>query len=305
MTDRLLVQEGARKWEVVLADAAVVVGRADSANVKATYASASQLHCRIEQVGGSWTVIDLGSTNGTFVNDGPRLTGRVTLRHGDRVRCGPAGGLELLVELAVRRTLPLVLPPEMLRKPPAPVPPAPKPPEPKPPEPKPPEPPPAPDPGELGQVRAKLAQALGELDEQHRLVDRARGELDAEREQLREAQATLEDLRQELLAMRELWQEAEARLVEADKVAAPLRGRSGELEAKAAAMRPRIEQLEAELREAEAARQAAEQRAELLRQAQTQQADECEELRRVVTGQLARIAALELELAQARHAAQR
>ena len=43
----------------------------------------NSLHARLEAVGSDWTVVDDGSTNGTFHN-GARLQGPHLLRHGDR-----------------------------------------------------------------------------------------------------------------------------------------------------------------------------------------------------------------------------
>ena len=48
----------------------------------------SALHAELHRVAGEWTLLDDGlSTNGTFVN-GKRLSGRVRLRDGDRLRVG-------------------------------------------------------------------------------------------------------------------------------------------------------------------------------------------------------------------------
>lgn len=47
----------------------------------------SRLHAVLELYTGGWTIRDLGSRNGTFVN-GERLTGERALRPGDEVRLG-------------------------------------------------------------------------------------------------------------------------------------------------------------------------------------------------------------------------
>ena len=74
---------------------ALTIGRAgDNAVVLARDDFASAQHARVEaQRDGLW-VIDLGSTNGTFVN-GDRIDGRRRLRDGDVVKVGDT---ELRVE---------------------------------------------------------------------------------------------------------------------------------------------------------------------------------------------------------------
>jgi pSer/pThr/pTyr-binding forkhead associated (FHA) protein len=54
----------------------------------------SQEHARIFAKNGSWYVEDLGSTNGTFVNE-QRLAAPAMLTGGDRIRVGTT-----IVELA-------------------------------------------------------------------------------------------------------------------------------------------------------------------------------------------------------------
>lgn len=61
--------------------------------------SASAHHCRIDRKGQSYTVTDVGSTNGTWVNDEKITT--TTLKHGDKLRIG---GSAFLVSLLGERT---------------------------------------------------------------------------------------------------------------------------------------------------------------------------------------------------------
>jgi two-component system, cell cycle response regulator len=64
-----------------------LIGRSDSAHVRIDQESVSRKHARLVSMGtGCWRVIDLGSTNGTFVNDHP--VAEAELRNGDMLRIG-------------------------------------------------------------------------------------------------------------------------------------------------------------------------------------------------------------------------
>jgi ABC transport system ATP-binding/permease protein len=71
------------------------VGRAQRADIIVDAALVSRLHCRLEAGRDGLEVIDLSSTNGTFVNG--RRVHRATLTVGDRLRVGR-------VELTIERT---------------------------------------------------------------------------------------------------------------------------------------------------------------------------------------------------------
>jgi len=62
------------------------IGRAPRADIIVDAALVSRLHCRLEAGETAIEVIDLSSTNGTFVND--RRIERATLLDGDRLRVG-------------------------------------------------------------------------------------------------------------------------------------------------------------------------------------------------------------------------
>jgi pSer/pThr/pTyr-binding forkhead associated (FHA) protein len=70
------------------------VGRAPRADFILDAALVSRLHCRLTAGATELEVVDLESTNGTFVN-GER-TARATLKHGDRLG---VGRVDLIVEL--------------------------------------------------------------------------------------------------------------------------------------------------------------------------------------------------------------
>lgn len=64
----------------------VLIGRQAGATLKIGNASVSRRHALIEKEGDRFVIADLGSRNGTFVNDVP--VRRRELQHGDRVRIG-------------------------------------------------------------------------------------------------------------------------------------------------------------------------------------------------------------------------
>ena len=62
------------------------IGRAQGADIIVDAALVSRVHCRLEAQKDSLIVLDLASTNGTFVND--QRIERATLAVGDRLRVG-------------------------------------------------------------------------------------------------------------------------------------------------------------------------------------------------------------------------
>ena len=64
-----------------------MVGRAIECDLRLEDTFVSQQHARIFGKNGSWYVEDLGSTNGTFVNE-QRLAAPAMLAPGDRIRVG-------------------------------------------------------------------------------------------------------------------------------------------------------------------------------------------------------------------------
>jgi pSer/pThr/pTyr-binding forkhead associated (FHA) protein len=62
------------------------VGRAPRADFILDVALVSRLHCRLTAAADNLEVVDLESTNGTFVND--KRIGKAQLKSGDRLRIG-------------------------------------------------------------------------------------------------------------------------------------------------------------------------------------------------------------------------
>jgi pSer/pThr/pTyr-binding forkhead associated (FHA) protein len=80
----------------ILPGAVRTLGRATGADFIVDAALVSRLHCRIEAGEDKLEVIDLESTNGTYVND--KRIERARLTSGDRLR---VGRVELKVEKAL------------------------------------------------------------------------------------------------------------------------------------------------------------------------------------------------------------
>ncbi len=77
-----------RMGTTTLAQPTVLIGRDSQSDVPLTAPVVSWHHARIEQTPQGHIIIDLGSTNGTFIN-GQRIQGRQPLKKGDVVRIGP------------------------------------------------------------------------------------------------------------------------------------------------------------------------------------------------------------------------
>ena len=65
----------------------LTIGRSPNCEVPVDQESVSRHHCRIRFEGGEFLVRDLGSTNGTYVND-DLLADQGRLRHGDQLKVG-------------------------------------------------------------------------------------------------------------------------------------------------------------------------------------------------------------------------
>lgn len=81
----------------------LTLGRAAQADLPVDDRGASRLHARIaRRQDGAWTVTDLGSTNGTYVN-GVRVRSAV-LRDGDEIRIGAATSFRFSARADLGRT---------------------------------------------------------------------------------------------------------------------------------------------------------------------------------------------------------
>ena len=78
----------------------ITVGRSKECNVVVNDEKASRVHLQLVQDdNGNVSVVDLGSTNGTWVND-KRIVGEMRLNQGDRIRVGNTLlQLQLILEL--------------------------------------------------------------------------------------------------------------------------------------------------------------------------------------------------------------
>ncbi|MFR9673198.1 FHA domain-containing protein [Streptomyces sp. TR06-5] len=66
------------------------IGRAPGSVLRLTHHTVSRTHAQLRHTGSGWSLRDLGSSNGTWVN-GRRVTGSVPVRPGDLVQFGETG----------------------------------------------------------------------------------------------------------------------------------------------------------------------------------------------------------------------
>lgn len=83
----VVVDESGSKVETLRLDGTLQVGRAEACQIRLPDTYASAFHARIFSRDGSWFVEDLGSTNGTYLNQ-RRITSPAELRAGDKIRIG-------------------------------------------------------------------------------------------------------------------------------------------------------------------------------------------------------------------------
>jgi predicted component of type VI protein secretion system len=86
---KLVVLAGAKQGlEIPLKKEQFLIGRAKECALRAGSEAISRRHCAIVRANGQFTVRDLGSRNGTYVND-VRISEEVPLKAGDELRIGP------------------------------------------------------------------------------------------------------------------------------------------------------------------------------------------------------------------------
>jgi pSer/pThr/pTyr-binding forkhead associated (FHA) protein len=86
VTELVFIEEAPLEGLERPATPGVTIGRAEC-DVELNDPDASRRHAAVRQVDGGLAIEDLGSTNGTFVND-RRISGIVQIAPGDRVRFG-------------------------------------------------------------------------------------------------------------------------------------------------------------------------------------------------------------------------
>jgi pSer/pThr/pTyr-binding forkhead associated (FHA) protein len=83
----LLVQADGEKPRSMRLDGSTTIGRGVECELRLDDTYVSQQHARIFDRSGNWYVEDLGSTNGTFVNE-QKLVAPAMLTPGDKIRVG-------------------------------------------------------------------------------------------------------------------------------------------------------------------------------------------------------------------------
>src|SRR5947207_15876650 len=86
---KLIVLAGSKEGlEIPLKKDKFLIGRAKECALRAGSEAISRRHCAIVRREKGWTVRDLGSRNGTYVND-EKIEKEVPLKDGDELRVGP------------------------------------------------------------------------------------------------------------------------------------------------------------------------------------------------------------------------
>ena len=93
----LVVASGAHKGKAIpVQGAQLVIGRAEGCHLRPSSPAVSNRHAAVVVRDGKVFVSDLGSTNGTVVNDA-QISGEVEVKSGDRLKVGP---LDFTIDVA-------------------------------------------------------------------------------------------------------------------------------------------------------------------------------------------------------------
>ena len=82
----VLDEEGGARERISVTSSPITIGRLSTNDVVISDSNVSRRHAELKQEGGSWKLVDLGSTNGTLVNG--KLGQEHTIRNGDRISFG-------------------------------------------------------------------------------------------------------------------------------------------------------------------------------------------------------------------------
>jgi pSer/pThr/pTyr-binding forkhead associated (FHA) protein len=83
----VVLNEGGKKVDSVAMDGNIQIGRAEACQIRLDDTYVSTFHARIFRRDDEWFVEDLGSTNGTYLNQ-QRVTSPAELHAGDRLKVG-------------------------------------------------------------------------------------------------------------------------------------------------------------------------------------------------------------------------
>lgn len=86
----LVVADGVHQGKVIpIKVAQFIIGRDPKCHLRPSSPSISKQHCVFFVTGDKVVLRDLGSTNGTFVNEQPLQGGQIELHNGDQLKIGP------------------------------------------------------------------------------------------------------------------------------------------------------------------------------------------------------------------------
>ena len=107
----LVVADGVHQAKVIpIKVAQFIIGRDPKCHLRPSSPSISKQHCVFFVAGDKVVLRDLGSTNGTFVNEQPLQGGQIELHNGDRLKIGPLA-FTMGVERSVAVDKPTSVPP--------------------------------------------------------------------------------------------------------------------------------------------------------------------------------------------------